>query len=74
MTMPKKPDPLDNLTPEGQLEVMRSMIFGMFGETRGNDIWPQFEAAMLSKARQIGDAAEPEKNFWKSAWRIYEIE
>lgn len=72
--MAKKSDPLDNLSPQGQVEVMRKMIFGTFGEVRGAEIWPQFEAGMLTKIRQLGDAPEPTKNFWKGAWRIYEID
>lgn len=72
--MPKKQDPLDNLTPQGQVEVLRRTLCGTFGETRGAEIWAQVEPAIVGKARQFGDASEPEKNYWKGAWRIYEIE
>lgn len=72
--MPKKPDPLDNLTPEGQVAVLRRLLFETFGESRGNALWAQIEPAMLGKTRQLGDAHEPEKNFWKGAWRIHEID
>jgi len=72
--MPKKPDPLDNLTPEGQLGVMKNLVFGLFGGERGASVWPHFEAGLGMKARQIGDADEPEKNYWKGAWRIHELD
>lgn len=72
--MPKKPDPLDNLTPEGQVAVLRRLLFETFGEARGSAIWEQMEPAMLGKSRQLGDTPEPEKNFWKGAWRIHEMD
>lgn len=72
--MPRKPDALDNLTPEGQAAVLRLILTDMFGEERAGPMLKQIEAAMRMKARQIGDAPEPEKNFWKGAFRIHEIE
>jgi len=72
--MPKRPDPLDSLSPEGQAGLFRGLVFGMFGEEGGAAMWPQIEAALRMKARQLGDAPEPEKNFWRGAWAIYEIE
>lgn len=73
--MPKKPDPLDGLSAAEQPAALRGLVFGMFGEQGGAAIWKQMEPAMRgANARQLGDAREPEKNFWKGAWRIYEIE
>jgi hypothetical protein len=72
--MPKKPDPLDNLSPDQQSALLRGLVFNLFGEENGGAVWKQMEPALRSKARQIGDAPEPEKNFWRGAWKIYEID
>lgn len=72
--MAKRSDPLDGLTPEGEREVLRSIIIDMFGPARGADVWRRFADAMKYDKRQLGDAPEPEKNYWKGAWRIYEID
>lgn len=72
--MPKKPDPLDNLSPKQQAALLRGLVTGLFGEEGGSALWKHMEPALRFKGRQIGDAPEPEKNFWHGAWKIYEIE
>lgn len=72
--MPKKPDPLDNLDPAQQAAVLRGLVTNLFGEQNAAPIWKQMEAALRSNARQLGDAPEPEKNFWKGSWKIYEMD
>jgi len=72
--MPKRPDPLDDLSPAERAKLLRDMVLGMFGEEKGAGVWQQMEAALRLNARQLGDAPEPAKNFWKGAWRIYELD
>jgi hypothetical protein len=46
----------------------------LLGPVAGAAFAKQMETVQKFKGRQIGDAPEPEKNFWKGAWRIHEIE
>jgi hypothetical protein len=72
--MPKKPDPLDDLSPAARAKFLHDVVHDMFGAENGAVIWKQMDAALRSKARQLGDAPEPEKNHWHGAWKIYELE
>ena len=71
--MARDPDILKILPPELRAEVMRGIVFEVFGDRNGARVWQQLEAGLTYTARQLGDHREPDKNFWKGAWRIYEF-
>jgi hypothetical protein len=72
--MPKEPDVLALLSPPERAEVIRKMLLGLLGERNGQKAWKQMEPVLASTLRQIGDAEEPEKNYWRGVWRVYEVE
>lgn len=72
--MSKPKDPLAALSGPGREKLMKSLAMNMLGPIAGPAFVKQMEAAQQFKGRQIGDHPEPEKNFWKGHWRIFEIE
>lgn len=72
--MAKDTDILALMTDDERRTAMRQLVMGLFGEGNGARIWQQMDAALGSQARQLGDAPEPEDNYWHGVWRIYEIE
>jgi hypothetical protein len=74
MTMANDTDILAQMPDDVRREAMRDLVYGLFGKGNGGRIWQQMDAALTSKARQLGDAPEPEDNYWQGVWQIYEIE
>ena len=72
--MAKPKDPLAVMPPAVRAKFMRDLAVGLFGPVAGAAFAKQMESVQKFKGRQIGDAPEPEKNFWKGAWRIHEID
>ncbi|WP_437682601.1 hypothetical protein [Sorangium sp. So ce131] len=72
--MPRLTDPFDVLPEVQRHELMRDTVMAIFGPTVGQTFWDQMEPLLTDTRRQPGDAAEPEKNFWRGRWRIYEAE
>lgn len=72
--MAKPKDPLAAMSPPVRARVMKTMAMNLLGPVAGAVFVKQMESAQNFKGRQIGDDPDPEKNFWKGAWRIYEIE
>ncbi len=72
--MAKPKDPLATMPGPVRAKVMKDLAANLLGPVAGAAFTKQMEAAQNWKGRQLGDATEPEKNFWKGAWRIYEIE
>lgn len=70
---PRAVDPLRRLPPEMRAEAMRELFEEMFGEEVAARVWEQFGPALASTARQPGDHRDPQKNYWKGAWRIHEL-
>jgi len=72
--MAKSKDPLAMMPAPVRAKVIKSVAMNMLGPVAGAGFVKQMDAAQNWKGRQLGDATEPEKNYWKGAWRIYEIE
>ena len=72
--MAKPKDPLAAMPAPVRAKVIKDLAVTLLGPVAGGAFAKQMEAAQGWKGRQLGDATEPEKNFWKGAWRIYEIE
>ena len=70
--MPRKPHIFERATEPERLAMMRASCHLVFGPQKGEEMWKAMEPSLLFKARQLGDAPEPEKNFWKGVWQIYE--
>ena len=72
--MAKEPDAFAKMTDRERASAMGAMALTLLGPHYGKVFVDQMKAAMKSKVRQVGDAPEPEKNYWKGAWRIYELD
>lgn len=72
--MAKPKDPLATMPAPVRAKVITDMATNLLGPAAGAAFAKQMVNGMNWKGRQIGDAVEPEKNFWKGAWRIYEID
>ena len=72
--MRARPDILAVLPPDERAALIRRTVTAIMGPTMGEQIWKQMEPVLQSKARQPGDAPEPEQNHWKGVWRIYEAD
>lgn len=72
--MPRRPDPFDNMPDEERTKLMRDTVKSILGPKVGDELWKHMEPAMRDRRRQLGDAPEPEKNFWGGVWRVYEAE
>jgi len=64
----------DRLAPGIRGVLVRELAVKVLGESKGAAVADRLEPGIRSRARQLGDAAEPEQNFWKGAWRIHELE
>ncbi|WP_437908282.1 hypothetical protein WME95_10590 [Sorangium sp. So ce327] len=67
-------DPFHVLPEAQRHELMRDTVMAIFGPAVGQGFWDQMEPLLTDTRRQPGDAEEPEKNFWRGRWRIYEAE
>jgi len=72
--MAKPKDPPATMPPPVPAKVTKDMATNLLGPVAGAAFAKQMDAGLKWKGRQLGDATEPEKNFWKGAWRIYEID
>lgn len=72
--MPRLTDPFHVLPEAQRHELMRDTVMAIFGPAVGQAFWAQMEPLLTDTRRQPGDAEEPEKNFWRGRWRIYEAE
>ncbi len=72
--MAKAKDPLAMMPAPVRAKLMKGVAMNVLGPMAGAAFVKQMDAVQNWKGRQLGDATEPEKNFWKGAWRIYEIE
>ena len=70
---PRQPDPLRAMPQEKRVEAMRALIFNLVGDENGAVIWQQMEPLMTTTMRQLGDARDPQKNYWKGVWKIHEL-
>ena len=62
------------MSPRQRATAMRDLFLNVLGEKNGETVWRQMGPALLSTARQLGDAATPEENFWKGVWKIHELD
>jgi hypothetical protein len=72
--MASKKDILALLPEQLRVAVLRHFTHGLFGDDVGGELWKQLEPGFTTKLRQPGDAADPEQNFWRGAWRIYDAD
>jgi hypothetical protein len=72
--MAKPKDPLATMSPSGRAKMIKAIATNVLGPALGAAFAKQMEEGLTYQGRQLGDSKEPEKNFWKGAWRIYEIE
>lgn len=71
--MAKDPDPLAKMSSHERALALARLCDNVFGEHHGKRIFDKLASALAFKARQIGDAKEPQDNYWKGIWRIYEL-
>jgi hypothetical protein len=72
--MSKPKDPLAAMSGPVRAQVMKDLALNLLGPVAGGVFVKQMQSVATWKGRQIGDHREPEKNHWKGAWRIYEID
>jgi len=72
--MKKLKDPLAAMPGLLRAKVMKDLATNLLGPAAGGTFVKQMEAVGTWKGRQIGDHAEADKNYWKGAWRIHEID
>lgn len=69
-----KEDDFARLKPHVRAAVVKDAVERLFGPKNGATIWKHMEPGYTLTTRQPGDAAEPEKNAWRGAWRIHSLE
>jgi hypothetical protein len=72
--MAKPKDPLAMMSAPARSKMIKAIATNVLGPVAGAAFAKQMDAGLQWKGRQLGDSKEPEKNFWKGAWRIYEID
>lgn len=72
--MKKRGDDFDRLKPEPRARALRTMIEHLLGPEKAARVLEQLEPGLLTRARQPGDARDPEKSYWRGAWRIHELD
>lgn len=72
--MAKSPDILAMLPDDLRSEFMKELAVEMLGPVAGAAFAKQMDAVQNFSGRQLGDATEPEMNYWKGVWQIYEID
>jgi hypothetical protein len=72
--MGKGTDFLATMTDRERAEALAALCDDLFGEQNGKRIFRQMAAGMAFQGRQLGDAPDPQDNYWKGHWRIYELD
>lgn len=73
MSRPKDQD-FARLEPKVRAELLRALAVELLGPEKGALVAEQLEPGVRSRARQLGDAKDPEQNHWKGVWRIHELD